>query len=264
MKTQTKTLIFSCLAHSAFLGCAFALNPQAIPEKAPVVIDFTLQQAPFPTQAAAPAGEENGARQTVPHEDVAVEKTIPEPPREIVEKSVVKEKRVIATKKTPVTRKITKKPAEEPAPVETPPPAPDESSEPASATADTAPHGEGELNNSAPPQAATGHGGLDAGKAAATAGGQYLQKNYAYIRKHIMDHLIYPATAQRMGMRGKVLVSFIINEGGDVDDVTIVTSCGHELLDTNVINTIHKAAPFPKPPEKAQIILPIVYDLKSS
>lgn len=264
MKTQTKTLILSCLTHSAFLGCAFALNQQAVAEKPPIVINFTMEQAPFPTQEAAPAGEGNGARQTVPHEDIAVEKTIPEPPREIVEKSVVKEKRAIATKKTPVTRKITKKPAEEPAPAEIPPPAPDESSEPSSATAETAALGEGVPNHSAPSQTAPGHGGPGSGKDTTTAGGQYLQKNYEYIRKHIMDNLIYPATAQRMGMRGKVLVSFIINEGGDVDTVTIVSSCGHELLDTNVINTIHKAAPFPKPPERAQVILPIVYDLKSS
>ena len=91
-----------------------------------------------------------------------------------------------------------------------------------------------------------------------------MQGNYEYIRKHIMESLIYPAVAQKRGWRGKVLVSFVINEGGEVEDITIVTSCGHDLLDSNVISTIHKAAPFPKPPERAQIILPIVYDLKST
>lgn len=271
MKTQTKTLILSCLAHGAFLGCTFAMSGQAVPEKPPVVINFTMEQSPFPSRAGAAASAsagDDGGRQTAPHEEVVVEQTTPEPPREVVKKPANKEKQVIASQKAPSTRKIKKKPAEEPAPAPIPSPAPAESSAPSPATTETAAHGEGELNNSAPNsaprQAAPGHNGPGPGKDTATAGGQYLQRNYEYIRKHIMDNLIYPATAQRMGMRGKVLVSFIINEGGDVDSVTIISSCGHELLDTNVIKTIHKAAPFPKPPERAQIILPIVYDLKST
>lgn len=264
MKTRTKALTVSLLVHVSFIGCAFALSRQAVPDKAPIVIDFTLEQAP-PGQApaAAPAGTgNNDVQERISPRQSVVKQTTPAPSQEIREKPVVKEKQVLAPKKTTVARKIKKMPVEESAPTDIPSPVPDDSFEPSPAIAAASVTGEG-TQNTAPPQAASGNGDRSTGKDAATAGGEYLQGNYEYIRKHIMECLIYPAVAQKRGWRGKVLVSFVINEGGEVEDITIVTSCGHDLLDSNVISTIHKAAPFPKPPERAQIILPIVYDLKS-
>jgi periplasmic protein TonB len=261
MKIQTNTFIFSFLTHTALVGCAFALSQQAMPDKPPIVVNFTLEQTASPTQATSSpqSGEENnGAR-----EDIAVEKTPTEPPKEIVEKPVEKDKPDVLPKKKAAVQKIKRKPVEKTVPTDSPLPAPVTSSEPLSSSAHSVNAGdEGVI--SPLPKTAAGHGGQSTGKDTASPGGQYLQKNYEYIRKHIMDNLSYPALAQKMGWRGKVLVSFIINVGGDVEAVTIISSCGHELLDTNVIKTIHKAAPFPKPPERAQIILPIVYDLKST
>jgi len=263
MKPRNKALLFSLFAHAAFVGCAFALSWQAIADKPPVVIDFTLEQAP-PGQAVAAGTGSSGAQEAVPHNEAVVEKSVPEPAKEIVEQPVVRERQVLPPKKMSAARKIKMKPVAESVPAAPPSPVPVESSEPSPAIAVAAATGEGEQKDSAPPQAASGHGGRNNGNEAATAGGKYVQGNYEYIRKHIMESLIYPAVAQKRGWRGKVLVSFVINEGGEVEDITIVTSCGHDLLDSNVISTIHKAAPFPKPPEKAQIILPIVYDLKST
>ena len=265
MKTRTKALAISLLVHASFVGCAFALSRQAIPDKPPVVIDFALEQAPpGQTPAAAPAGPgNNDVPERISPKESVVERTTPEPSQEIQEKPVVKKKPILPPKKPTVARTIKKKVVEESVPADTPFPVPDDSFEPSSAMTASSVTGEG-AQNSAPPQAASGKGGRSTGKDAATAGGEYLQGNYEYIRKHIMECLIYPAVAQKRGWRGKVMVSFVINEGGEVEDITIVTSCGHDLLDSNVISTIHKAAPFPKPPEKAQIILPIVYDLKST
>lgn len=262
MKPRNKALLFSLFVHAAFVGCAFALSWQAIPDKPPVVIDFTLEQAP-PGQAPAAGTGSSGAQEAVPHKEVVVEKSAPEPSKEIMEQPVVKERQVFPPKKMSVARKIKMKPVAESVPADTPSPVPVESSELSPAIAAASVTGAG-AQNTAPPQTASGNGGRNTGNDAATAGGEYLQGNYEYIRKHIMESLIYPAVAQKRGWRGKVLVSFVINEGGEVEDITIVTSCGHDLLDSNVISTIHKAAPFPKPPEKAQIILPIVYDLKST
>ena len=265
MKTRTKALAISLLVHASFVGYAFALSRQAIPDKPPVVIDFTLEQAPpGQTPAAAPAGPgNNDVQERISPKESVVKQTTPDPPKEIPEQPVVKQKQVLPPKKISVARKIKMKPMAESVPTDIPSPVPVESSEPSPAIAASSVTGAG-AQNSAPPQAAPGKGGRSSGKDAATAGGEYLQGNYEYIRKHIMESLIYPAVAQKRGWRGKVLVSFVINEGGEVDDITIVTSCGHDLLDSNVVSTIHKAAPFPKPPEKAQIILPIVYDLKST
>jgi periplasmic protein TonB len=262
MKTRTKALAISLLVHASFVGCALALSRQAVPDKPPVVIDFTLEQAP-PGQAVAAGTGNNDTQEAVPHKEVVVEKSVPEPSKEIPEQPVVKERQVFPPKKMSVARTIKKKPVAKSVPTDIPSPVPVESSEPSPAIAESSVTGEG-AQNSAPPQAAPGNGGRSTGNEATTAGGDYVQGNYEYIRKHIMESLIYPAMAQKRGWRGKVLVSFVINEGGEVEDITIVTSCGHDLLDKNVISTIHKAAPFPKPPEKAQIILPIVYDLKST
>jgi protein TonB len=263
MKPRNKALLFSLFVHAAFVGCAFALSRQAIADKPPVVIDFTLEQAP-PGQAVAAGSGYRGGQEAVPHKEVVVEKSVTEPAKEIMEQPVVKERQVLPPKKIGVARKIKMKPVAESVPADTPAPAPDESSEPSPAITASSATGAGEQKNSTLPQAASGNGDRSTSNDAATAGGKYVQGNYEYIRKHIMESLIYPVVAQKRGWRGKVLVSFVINEGGEVEDITIVTSCGHDLLDSNVISTIHKAAPFPKPPERAQIILPIVYDLKST
>lgn len=254
MKTLTNTFIFSFMAHTALVGCAFALSRQTMPDKPPIVVNFTLEQSASPAQATS--SPQSG-------EDTTVKKTPTEPPKETVEKPVVNNKPDVPPQKKAAVQKIKRKPVEKAIPTDSTPPTPVESSEPLSSNPDNVHAGGGDVI-SPPPQAAAGRRGHSTGKDTATAGGQYLQKNYDYIRKHIMESLTYPAMAQRMGWRGQVLVSFIINVGGDVEDVTIMSSCGHEVLDTNVVKTIHRAAPFPKPPERAQIILPIVYDLKST
>ncbi len=244
MKAQSKALTLSLLAHAAFVGCTFALSQQAVALKPPIIINFTMEAAS--------------------NEDTAVAKAPAEPLDEIVKKPEVREKQIILPKKKEVVRKLKKTPVQESVPAPIPSPAPvQEPSEAASAVDDSTAQEGGEAN-ATPAQAASGHGGQSMGNDGSSESGQYLQKNYEYIRKHIMDNLIYTAAAQRMGMRGKVMVSFIINMGGDVEALTILSSCGHELLDANVIKTIHKAAPFPKPPARAKIILPIVYELKSA
>ncbi len=265
MKTRNKALTISLLVHASFVGCALALSGQAIPAKPAVVIDFNLEQAlPGQATAAAPTGaKHDGAPEMAPHQETAVEKTAPAPSPKIREELAVQEKPVLAPKKMRVARKIKMQPKEEPVPAAPAVHFPLESSQPSPAIAAASAPGAA-AQDSAPPQAASNHEGRSNGHEEASAGGRYVQGNYEYIRKHIMESLIYPAVAQKRGWRGKVLVSFVINEGGEVEDITIVTSCGHDLLDSNVISTIHKAAPFPKPPERAQIILPIVYDLKST
>lgn len=91
---------------------------------------------------------------------------------------------------------------------------------------------------------------------------QFIANHFEYIRKLIMQNLSFPAAAQKMGWYGRLIVSFIIREDGNVEDINIVSGSGHDMLDANVIKAIHKTVPFPKPPEKAKIILPIIYNLK--
>ncbi len=91
---------------------------------------------------------------------------------------------------------------------------------------------------------------------------RYLREHFAYIRDLILNHLTYPALAKKLGWQGSVTVSFIIKENGRIEGAKIMESSGYELLDSNVVDTILDVQPFPKPPVKAEIVLPVTYALK--
>ncbi|HEX2964748.1 MAG TPA: energy transducer TonB [Syntrophorhabdaceae bacterium] len=91
---------------------------------------------------------------------------------------------------------------------------------------------------------------------------QYLAEHYRYIRDLIMKHLRYPQLAKKMGWKGKVVVSFLIKENGYVERSKIVSGSGYEVLDNNVLTAIKEVQPFPKPPIKAELVIPVTYKLE--
>ncbi|NVN92025.1 MAG: energy transducer TonB [Desulfuromonadales bacterium] len=91
---------------------------------------------------------------------------------------------------------------------------------------------------------------------------RYLAEQFAYIRDIIQKHQIYPNRAKRDGLTGKVRVAFVIQENGTVADIRVVGSSGYEILDANAIETVKRSAPFPKPPVKAELRMPITYRLE--
>lgn len=102
----------------------------------------------------------------------------------------------------------------------------------------------------------TGKSPVDAGE---TAKKLYFKTHFAFIRELILDNLTYPVIARRMGWKGNLTVSFVICEGGNVENVRIVKSSGHKILDDNALSTIRGIQPFPKPPVRAEIVIPIEY-----
>lgn len=90
----------------------------------------------------------------------------------------------------------------------------------------------------------------------------YLKKHFSYIRDLIQKSLLYPKIAKAKGWEGKVLVSLVVFEDGNIADIKVTESSGFALLDKNALETIKKASPFPKPPVKAELTLPIVYRLE--
>jgi periplasmic protein TonB len=90
---------------------------------------------------------------------------------------------------------------------------------------------------------------------------KYLNDHFAYIRDKIFRNVSYPDAAKRMGWQGKVLLSFIITADGSVRAFKIIQSSGFSLLDKSAIETVRDAAPFPKPPGEAQLVIPITYRL---
>jgi len=92
--------------------------------------------------------------------------------------------------------------------------------------------------------------------------GKYLEENFSYIKDIIQRNITYPRKARRKGWVGAVTVSFIILESGRVENIKILKSSGHELLDGNVMETIKAIGSFPKPPVKAELHIPIIYRLE--
>lgn len=90
---------------------------------------------------------------------------------------------------------------------------------------------------------------------------QYLKANFSFIRDLVKRKTSYPNIARRMGWEGRVLVAFIVCTDGQVEDIRIIKSCGFKALDKNAIKTIKGCAPFPKPPIRAEVTLPITYRL---
>lgn len=119
--------------------------------------------------------------------------------------------------------------------------------------------------------------GVAGGKTGGTAGGttpvrtenspvdmakaRYIKEQFRYIQRLIMGSIQYPAIAKRMGWQGSVTVSFIIVPSGHVENLRIVHGSGHKILDENAMRAIEKIQPFPKPPGRAEITIPIEYKL---
>ncbi len=90
----------------------------------------------------------------------------------------------------------------------------------------------------------------------------YIKTNYSYIRDVVERKTNYPGIARKMGWEGRVVIAFTVCDDGQVEDIRVIKSCGFKSLDKNAIKTIKQCAPFPKPPVRAQVTLPITYRLK--
>jgi protein TonB len=107
--------------------------------------------------------------------------------------------------------------------------------------------------------AKAGVGNVGGGKESART--KYLNDHFTYIRDKILRNVSYPDKARRMGWQGKVLLSFIITAEGAVKAFKIIQSSGFTILDKSAIESVREAAPFPKPPVEAQLVIPIIYRL---
>lgn len=90
---------------------------------------------------------------------------------------------------------------------------------------------------------------------------QYLKEHFRYISDLIAKRLVYPPMARRMNWSGRVAVSFTIAEDGTVHGLKVVRSSGHSMLDKSALETVRSAAPFPRPPVRSEIEVPINFSL---
>jgi protein TonB len=89
----------------------------------------------------------------------------------------------------------------------------------------------------------------------------YVKAHFVYIKKIIEKNISYPPMARRMGWQGKVLVSFIVCRDGRIEDLQVVESSGYKQLDRNALETVKQVVPFPNPPIRVKLVLPVLYRL---
>lgn len=90
---------------------------------------------------------------------------------------------------------------------------------------------------------------------------QYLKRHFRYIKDRIQRSICYPRIARKRGWEGRVVISFVVCEDGRIQDMRIVESSGFSALDKNAMAAVHGAVPFPRPPVRAELIVPVVYRL---
>ena len=108
------------------------------------------------------------------------------------------------------------------------------------------------------------------GKSTASHNGQDAVEMLTYkdrIKQKIQEHRKYPERAKENNNEGSVGIVFEVLKDGTTGSVEIISGSGYELLDKEAVDTVLRAAPFPKIPEhfsinKMEMKARIVFKLK--
>ncbi len=88
------------------------------------------------------------------------------------------------------------------------------------------------------------------------------ERHFSFIRDRIIQNIVYPERARRMGWEGRVTLSFTVNEDGSIDDIRIVNSSGFPVLDENARDSVARTNFKRKVPVRLVVMLPVEYRLK--
>jgi protein TonB len=242
----------STLAHGIFGLLLFTMVTRTPEMPTSAVIDLSLLTVPGANRAstAMPVPEP-----TLPLPEPAVAEEVPQPevPQEIVQ--LKPQKKIVKKTATPLPETV-----QLPAPAMEPEP---KRKSPVSKAVKT----EIVPQAAARPESNDTAGRMPAPAASGSAGSpltveeRWKQEHFNFIKEAIRRNMTYPVLARKIGWQGRVLVSFIICQDGRVENLRIEKSSGIGLLDKNALDTIKRSAPFPNPPVRATIVLPIDYTL---
>ena len=97
------------------------------------------------------------------------------------------------------------------------------------------------------------------------------QRNYLLgeLQSRLNRYLVYPIRARKRGWQGQVIVSFNINERGQLNNVRLAKSSGYSLLDRSAITAIAKLENIALPNfmgrlQAMELQLPVRYELRES
>lgn len=263
MTDKTKALSLSLLLHAGIVFGVMLFSRYPAPEPPLLVIDFSMVASAAESERT-PGPEEPKAPSSAPPaqvEPVVEKRDEPEKTPDIPDKSVPKAKFTREKIKKHLQPTVEKK-------EEIPHPSVIEGQEPQSSAiaAEKTPTNDTDGAQSADSKAQSQERKSAATETQAESGngdsGGSKSYDFEFVRNLIVKNLSFPATARRMGLTGKIVVAFLLKEDGQVENITVVESSGHDILDNNVVATIRRISPFPKPPATARIVLPITFHLK--
>ncbi len=257
MNTETKSFLFSFALHLTVLAAAVSFADMSAPQKAPVLIDFTVERvqgtkkekikndpggAP-PSRLAAPSRRPRTAKPQVLSPPDSLPKHDVEPTPLESSPQAVTLARTTALSQLPPASAVT--------------------AGSAGFTSSRQGNGSGTGTGSGHGSGRDQSGGDENGESAETLRMRYLKKHFAYIRDLVAGNLRYPVLARRMGWSGRLSVEFVVQRDGSASNVRIVRSSGVPLLDGDAKNTVTRSAPFPKPPVSARLVIPMEYELEN-
>jgi len=92
---------------------------------------------------------------------------------------------------------------------------------------------------------------------------------FALLAAHLNRRKSYPVEARKARQEGVVTVRFTVDRDGNVSDVAIKRSSGHDILDARTLDLVQRVAPMPRMPttmqrDRISLSLPIEYTLKTN
>ncbi|MEK6197602.1 MAG: energy transducer TonB [Desulfobacterales bacterium] len=254
----------SFVMHASILGICLYLLPALDLQPKPLVIDFSLISNNDPHKNyAAPLKQERSIK------PLPVLESPPEPKQLAIPKPI---KKVLpkAPPKPVIVKKVLTRPAEKILPgkeekvanKESLPEVTENVVQPEPETFSPEPVMQPRVatqESNSPIQTDSSAGVLSSGVSRQEMGHHYVKAHFIYIKKIIEKNISYPPMARRMGWQGKVVVSFIVCSNGKVENLQIVESSGHVQLDKNALETVKQVEPFPSPPVRVKLVLPVMY-----
>lgn len=108
-------------------------------------------------------------------------------------------------------------------------------------------------------------GGSDSGQGTGQGSGAGLIKggrDYNYIREAVMKNIRYPGEALRLGIEGKVFISFIVLENGTTSEIRVVSGSGYRVLDESAKEAVAMTRIRKKVPYRVVVHLPVTYKIQ--
>ncbi|WP_454916870.1 TonB family protein [Xanthobacter sediminis] len=93
------------------------------------------------------------------------------------------------------------------------------------------------------------------------ASADHLRDYVKGLTKRVQEHLVYPPSGRKAGLRGTARVAFALEANGTIrpGSLKIAESSGQPELDANALKTIEASSPFDPPPRPIAISIAVTY-----